>query len=944
MNSRKHGDVKRAHRKATRSLNAVLGVLLAASVVAGISRAQNADDWALLRDKKAQQAERARIQSQEYAKARAEETLPGLLTPEQTIRSFTLADGYQANLYAAEVEFPIASPVAMTFDGQGRLWVANSPVYPHLLPGERPHDSIVVLEDTNRDGRADKSTVFANDLYLPLGIAVGNGGLYVAQQPNILFLRDTDGDGVADQREIVLQGFGTADSHQAVHSFEWGPDGGLYLNEGTFLFSQVETPYGPRRLHDGGVWRYEPVRGKLDVYSSYRFTNPWGYAFDYWGNDLLCDASSGRNYYMAYLSGKEMPYPVPGKFSDDSFAELAFNVRGRPSSGCDFISSSNFRDEDQGRWIQNQVLGFQGVRWNAFKDSGAGWEAVETRQDLLQSSDPNFRPVGMEFGPDGALYLLDYYNPIIGHMQYSLRDPRRDKTHGRIWRITAKDRPLRWQPDIYGASVQQLLSLLEDKEARIRFHARRRLQEMDSAAVVPALERWLAALDRKVTGYEHDLLEGLWVHQGLDVVNKPLLEKLLAARQFEARAAAARVLRFWLPHYADPLPLLRRLVDDEHPRVRLQGIVIASFVPSAEAAGVALLAAKKPLDSGMENALSHTLKILAPYGQPVLPAGSNDVDSKVMLTQLLHVMSVEGMLAGVMTEEVAAELLSRPNLKNAQYERLLVELSTLRKQPALDVVLDLYAKLPEGAPSERSLAVPIAIANTADLASRRPRLEALIKEKKGIRRQAAIAAVARLDNDIQPVMRIAEQVPGGLTDALKAAPILEGPLRLALQSRAQQYLEAQAKGDIHTTAAALEIVDAGKWPRQAAVVASFQRGEKLFPEYCGACHQPQGQGIAGAFPPLAGSEWLQRENRQLIKVVMHGLAGAITVKGERYQSTMAPLGGVLNDQQIADVLTFVRHAWDNPGGAVDVKEVAAVRQKHGKRQDFWTEKQLEESK
>lgn len=918
-----------------------LAVAFAVLFAAVASFAQSTDEWSLIQEKKQQQTERARVQSQEYAKDRAEEKLPQMLTPEQSARTFTLADGYEATLYASEVDFPIASPVAMTFDDRGRLWVANSPTYPHLLPGELPRDSIVILEDSNRDGRADQAKVFADDLYLPLGIALGNGGVYVAQEPNLVFLRDTNGDDVADEREVLLQGFGTADSHHAIHAFEWGPDGGLYLHEGIFLNSQVETPDGPRRLHDGGVWRYEPARARLQVYSSYRFTNPWGHAFDYWGNDLLCDASSGRNFYMPYLTGKEMPYPVPGKVNDDSYAELAFNIRGRPSSGCDFVSSSAFRDEDQGRWISNQVLGFQGVRWNHFKDKGAGWEAVETKQDLLQSTDPNFRPVGMAFGPDGALYLIDYYNPIIGHMQYSLRDPRRDKSHGRVWRIVAKDRPLRWQPDFAAASVDQLLKLLEDKESRIRFHARRRLQEMPGRQVVPALQRWLAGLDPRSVDYEHHQLEVLWIYQGLEVIKKPLLERLLASEQFDARAGAARVLRFWLPHYVDPLPLLRKLVEDEHPRVRLQGIVMASYIPSAQAAGLALLAAMKPLDPGMETALSHTLKILAPHGQPVLPADIGRRDSNEMMAQLRKAMSVEGLLAGVMTEEVAKELLSRPNLSPVQYDRLLAELMNLRNQTPIDLALGLYAELPDGSPSERQLAVPVALAKTSELAANRGRFEALVRDKSGIRRQVALAAIARLDADVGPALRLAEQAPGGLVDAMKAAPLLEPQLRAGLRLRAQQYLADRSASDIPALSAALGAVDAAQWPRQADLVASFERGEKLYPEYCGVCHQMQGQGIAGAFPPLADSDWVKARNDKLIRIVMNGLSGPLEVKGQKFQSTMAPLGGVLNDQQIADVLTFVRHSWHNVGGSVEAKEVAAVRRKFGGRQDFWTVKELE---
>jgi mono/diheme cytochrome c family protein len=201
--------------------------------------------------------------------------------------------------------------------------------------------------------------------------------------------------------------------------------------------------------------------------------------------------------------------------------------------------------------------------------------------------------------------------------------------------------------------------------------------------------------------------------------------------------------------------------------------------------------------------------------------------------------------------------------------------------------------------------------------------------------------LAKVDGDLAPALQLAEQSPDGLADAFKAAPLLEPPLRSGLQQRAQAYLQTQSTSDIRTVAAALGATDAARWPQQAGLVASFERGEKLFPEYCSACHQTQGQGIAGAFPPLAGSDWVKRENDKIIRIVMSGLAGPVTVRGATYQSTMAPLGGVLKDQQIADVLTFVRHSWNNSGGAVDVKEVAAVRRSYGSRQNFWTVKELE---
>src|SRR5690606_23627269 len=153
---------------------------------------------------------------------------------------FVLPEGFEIELFASEKDFPMANPVAATFDAKGRLWVATMPSYPNYLLGNPPNDKILVLEDTDGDGKADKHTVFADSLYLPLGFELGDGGVYLTQAPDFIFLKDTDGDDIADSREVLLSGFGTEDSHHTLNTYTWGPDGALYMNMGTFLHTQVE--------------------------------------------------------------------------------------------------------------------------------------------------------------------------------------------------------------------------------------------------------------------------------------------------------------------------------------------------------------------------------------------------------------------------------------------------------------------------------------------------------------------------------------------------------------------------------------------------------------------------------------------------------------------------------------------------------------------------------
>ena len=526
------------------------------------------------------------------------------------------APGYEVNLFASEREFPaLANPLAMTFDDRGRLWVLTSPTYPHVLPGQKPDDKLVVLEDTNGDGRADTLTVFADGLYLPMGFELGDGGVYVSQEPNLWFLKDTDGDGKADERTVILHGFGTEDSHHAIHAFTWGAGGGLFFQEGTFLHSQVETPYGPVRLENAGVYRYEPRTEKLDVFVSYSFANPWGHVIDRWGQHFISDASNGNNYWGDAFSG-HVDYPRKQRMMKEWT-----NTKVRPTAGVEFVSSHQFPDSAQGNFLINNVIGFHGIKQYTVAEEGSGFAATEI-EPLLQSADTNFRPVALRFGPDGALYVVDWFNPLVGHMQYSLRDVRRDKTHGRVWRITAKGRPLVVPPRIHGESIEAQLELLKAYPDRTRYLARLALREQPKSAVIPALQKWVAALDARDPDYQHQLVEALWVSQHHDVVDRPLLNRVLQADDFRARAAGVRVLHYWFDRVDDGMAILKRMVDDPAPRVRLEAVVALSFVPTAEAAETALKVLDHPMDDYLTYALESTMTTLEKCWKPTLTGAS----------------------------------------------------------------------------------------------------------------------------------------------------------------------------------------------------------------------------------------------------------------------------------------------------------------------------------
>jgi mono/diheme cytochrome c family protein/glucose/arabinose dehydrogenase len=527
---------------------------------------------------------------------------------EKTLESFTMAPGFKIELFASEAEFPnLRNPMQMSFDNQGRLWVAVSPTYPHWKPGDpKPDDKLLIYEDTNGDGRADKEIVFADRLHLPIGFEIAPEGVYLSQEPNLCLLIDDNKDDRADRMEVLMGGFDTHDTHHAISAYAADASGSFYFCEGRFLHSQVETPYGPERVNDGGVWRYDPKKARLERYSQSDYNNPWGIAFDEWDQCYISDASGGNNWWGLPVSAK-MPYGV----EIEKVEEFA-PKRARPTSGSEFISSRHFPDEYQGRFILNNSIGFLGTSMWDISEEGAGFVGKQAG-DLLSSNDPNFRPVDCEFAPDGSLYIVDWHNALIGHMQHNARDPQRDRDHGRVFRVTYPARPLVKPPVIAGAAVPALLEVLKEPEYRTRYRARRELRGRPAAEVLPAVRAWAAALDPAAPSYERLLCEALWVTWSRNQVDPDILQSCLGAKAHQARAAAVHVLRYAHRDIAGSLGLLEQAAaTDPHPRVRLEAIVAASWIGGREGARIALAGLNQPLDRWMvpvtKQILEQTLK------------------------------------------------------------------------------------------------------------------------------------------------------------------------------------------------------------------------------------------------------------------------------------------------------------------------------------------------
>ncbi|WP_313260579.1 PVC-type heme-binding CxxCH protein [Sphingobacterium sp.] len=498
---------------------------------------------------------------------------------EDALAKFHTAPGYKIDLFASEKEFPdLANPVQISFDSKGRLWVATMPSYPHYKAGDgKPNDKIIILEDTDGDGKADKQSVFADNLHLPIGFEFAPEGVYLSQGKNLVLLKDTDNDGKADHKKVILSGFDDHDTHHAHSAYSMDPSGAILMAEGVFLHTNVETSYGPVRGVNGGFYRYAPQTKKLERVAQVSIPNPWGIATDEWGQTIYLETSGPDVRWMLPGSMK----PRYGEANDKSFSLVDENHRVRPTSGLEFISSSHFPDSVQGDYLLNNTIGFLGGKQHTFEDDGTGYKSRH-RQDLFWSDDKNFRPVDAEIAPDGSLYIVDWHNMLIGHMQHNARDPLRDHVHGRIYRITYSSRPLVKPAKIDGASIDELLENLKLPEIRTRYRTRTELRMRDNDEVAKKAIAWAEKLDNKDPKYLHNLLEAMWVTWGANKINGDLVQKLLESNDYHARAAAIHAIRYNTDKIKNYKDLMAKATKDENGRVKLELIAAASWLSPNE--------------------------------------------------------------------------------------------------------------------------------------------------------------------------------------------------------------------------------------------------------------------------------------------------------------------------------------------------------------------------
>ncbi len=682
---------------------------------------------------------------------------------EQAISKMTVHSGMKVNLFASEDQFPeLVNPVQMAWDTRGRLWVAAWPNYPERAPDSKVGDSILIFEDTNADGKADKVTHFADDLNCPTGFQFYKDGVLLMQAPDLWFLRDTDGDSKADTKERILMGMDSADSHHTANAICLDPGGSIYLSDGVFHRTQVETATGPVRNNDGGIYRFEPRTGKFETYISYGFANPHGRVFDNWGNDFVTDATGNANFFGPAFSGF-LDYPIKHGGMREFWARPS-----RPCPATGILTSRHFPEEFQGNFLNLNVISFQGIYRVKVLEEGSGLKG-ETLENLISSTDPNFRPIAISTGPDGAIYFCDWHQSIVGHMQHHIRDPNRGHQYGRVYRITYNGRELMKPVKIDGQPIEGLLDLLKEPENQTRELAKIELGERDTTQVLTAVTRWVAGLNPNDSGYQHHLMEALWVHQWHNVVDLKLLDRMLQSPEPRARAAAGRVLCYWRDRVPEPLNRFKKMVEDPHPRVRLEAVRGASFFRDASAAEMALLVLKQPTDYYIDYCLRESLKQLEQFwrkaiaeGRPLAsdnPAGIDYLIRSISTVELLKLPKTLGVLQGI---------LSRADTRDEDRSLALASLALQRNSTRVTELLNV---LETTAPA--SLAHLLPWEAPEELKAARARVATLARTGKLPElRQSAWAALARADDSFDGIWAEASKTTSALAELIHSIPLI----------------------------------------------------------------------------------------------------------------------------------------------------------------------------
>jgi glucose/arabinose dehydrogenase/mono/diheme cytochrome c family protein len=790
---------------------------------------------------------------------------PKPLSPQEELATFKLPPGFRAELVAAE---PLVdTPVALAWDEKGRLFVCEMRDYMHNIEGtgeDQTNGRIVLLEDVDGDGRMDKRTVFADGLCMPRAVLCVNGGLLVGEPPNLWFMKDTDGDGVADTKESIDASFGTGGGqpeHMA-NSPVWMLDNWIYVANHSKRYRLKDGKFLDQVADRRGQWGLtQDDHGRPFFNSNSDFLRANLFAESLGNRNPNFPATAGLGVQIMKDQSTWPSHPTPGvnrgyepkQLRDDGTLAKSTATCG-PSVYRGTLFPKEFRGnvfipEPAGNLVKRVVL--------TEKKSVLTAANPAENSEFWTSTDERFRPVSSYTGPDGALYVVDMYRGIIQHTSFlthyliaNIKDRNLETPHemGRIWRVV----PTQSKPKTpkLPEETNKLVDCLNHPDGWVRDTAQRLLVERNDPAATTALAK-LSNTGKNPLARVH----ALWTLDGMGALTPELLTVSLKDKEAKVRATAVRLAS------RTQLPELMSMVSDQSTDVQIAlAFQLGSYPESQRAAfDLALRAGDQPLVrdaliSGLRGRELETLEALLVENGKKVP------------TPL-----VEGLAQAVMTER--------------RKERVKKLLELIAAQP-IDSAFRLA--MLTGAAGKTSTTKSSAAPRLLYLEHAPSELDKLKSESHAATAQLVKALDARLGWPGKP--------------GVPPPPVIK--------------------------------------PLTPAETALFETGRGVYNTLCVGCHQPSGAGMDGLAPALVDSEWVLGNPELLPRILLHGLAGPITVGKQSWNLEMPPLGAALSDTQIAGVLTYIRREWEHGASPISTELVAKIRAQNTDRSKSWTGDEL----
>jgi putative heme-binding domain-containing protein len=703
----------------------------------------------------------------------------GYLGGQEAISKMTIHEDMEVNLFASEEMFPrLVSPVQVAVDTDSRLWAAVWPSYPHWNPTEPRRDALLIFPDDDNDGVADECIVFADELNSITGFEFWNGGVLVAAAPEIWFLKDTDGDDKADVKIRMLQGVSSADSHHSANAVVVGPDGWMYWSRGIFNVANFETPTKTFRSGSSGVHRFNPRTFEFEFHFPIG-PNPHGDVFDQWGYQFATDGTTGTGSYVNIGKG------VGNK--------QWYKKRVRPVAATGILSGTGFPEQHEGNFLICNVIGVLGVLQHKVSYDGADITAKEI-EPILLSSDQNFRPSDVEIGGDGALYVADWHNVLIGHMQHNMRDPNRDHEHGRIYRVTHKKGKLTTPAKMKGKPIAEVCEQFFARANSTRYRARLELTSRAAEDIKRDVSAFAEKLDPSRVSADRDeaqaLLECLWVFEEQRIPNMALLQKVFQAKEPRVRAAAVRTLGHWAGKVEGWEPVLLAAAQDDEALVRAEAVKAAVDYDGSVVAEVFFKAGSRKSDPGMDSVLKFAKSQI-----PIDRIIADSIKAGRKLSPAAEAWALQNASAGTLvgmpsSGKVDMALLMRPGIPK-QARLAAIERSSQRNSqtPAESAISAVRVAERMGAGGLDDLAGLLPEMDKLHLRDARPRLMELLEETKSAQVRTGVYAAWIQSHGGDAAWARAVQSRDGLTSILAALGMVrENELREPLYQSVRETM------------------------------------------------------------------------------------------------------------------------------------------------------------